>query len=510
MTQVDGITKHDGRVGGVGASALPDFRRPLFLMVVPMAVTATLLPLLIRSPSLQTSILVLILALLCTFGAIAGFIGGYRPMLSLFSIFTFSWLAVPSAYQVASGTAAWGDSMIVRPSPEVTSALLVLIVSVCSMYLGYWRGSRSQPHSFCRNSIRSNRLLGLAAILAIAALALLPIAAAGVGGFSNLFASRSEVEMQLADAGLTTSVSGGGAVAIIRILPSALAASSAALCVWYVVSSRFSARRVSPLAGLIMLLAIGALIVFANPFANTRFTFLAAAGPMLLLAFYPRCRKSGIVMTLVALFGLLIAYPLANAFRGGAASSRADDLLASLASADFDGFQQAINAVIFVQDAGHSGGKYLFSAALFFVPRSIWTDKAFPASIDVATNRGYSFTNLSLPIQSEVWVDLGWLGMVMVFFAIGFGWSKLDGAWSGRTHLAPVTAVLAVAQIGLIRGPLGAQLPVVAVAIAVVAVGTHFASSRAFKLGADDTLVTPASTVSLRNPVRVPDENGKQ
>ena len=127
-----------------------------------------------------------------------------------------------------------------------------------------------------------------------------------------------------------------------------------------------------------------------------------------------------------------------------------------------------INTVTLVQAKGHDDGAHVVSAALFFVPRSLWTGKATPASIEVARERGYWFTDLSLTPPGRAVPG-----------------SRLAGAdrddWRPRFRVAPVgphvawqgagaliASYLAVAQIGLIRGPLGSLVPVYGIVVLIL------------------------------------------
>jgi hypothetical protein len=176
-------------------------------------------------------------------------------------------------------------------------------------------------------------------------------------------------------------------------------------------------------------------------------------------------------VALALLLGLFAVYPIANVFR----SATAEPAPLSLSSIDFDGFQQLVNTQQYVEERGHTFGQHLTSAVLFFVPRAVWEAKARPAGIDVAENRGYAFTNLSLPVTGELDLDLGAPGTALLMYGWGRLWRRLDEDWRhgfGRPG-ARLVPYLAIAQVGLLRGPLGsvlpaAGLPVILLVIALV------------------------------------------
>ena len=124
-----------------------------------------------------------------------------------------------------------------------------------------------------------------------------------------------------------------------------------------------------------------------------------------------------------------------------------------------------INTVTMVDAKGHADGVHVISGALFFVPRSLWTGKATPASMEVARARGYWFIDLSLPLPAELYLDLGWVGLIVISFGIGAVWRRLDHSWRAGGRAAIIASYLAVAQIGLIRGPLGSLVPVYGIVV---------------------------------------------
>lgn len=88
-------------------------------------------------------------------------------------------------------------------------------------------------------------------------------------------------------------------------------------------------------------------------------------------------------------------------------------------SGDFDGMQSTINVVEYVSGAGFQWGRNITSAALFFIPRSLWSNKSPGTGADSASYVGYDYVNISAPLPAETYVDFGFAGVV--FGAIAFG-----------------------------------------------------------------------------------------
>ncbi len=210
-------------------------------------------------------------------------------------------------------------------------------------------------------------------------------------------------------------------------------------------------------AGTVAIVTTLLLFVVANPFVYSRYIVLAAFGTVAMTFFWPRGRKAALVWLLGLLMAFLLVYPAADLFRSQSSSSSNGPMLASK---DFDGFQQTINTVTYVDTHGIANGSHLISGMLFFIPRAVWTSKAVPSAFPVAEERGYRFQNLSEPAPAEAYLDLGWAGVVGVMSLLGLGFAALDRAWQARSRASVIAAYLAVAQVGLWRGPFGSLAPV--------------------------------------------------
>lgn len=446
-------------------------------LVAALTAAIALLPWLIQLAPLQGA---LCLAQACT--AAAGIARAaypaFRPVAMVTFVFTFSWLGVAPVYQLATGTAAWRDGAVLL-SPSTTPALMLLVFATAVLYVGFFRSGRTRagPQKIQSAPITPSRGVCLAYVLACTALA--PKAISTAGGFAAMFTSRTNRGEAFAAQGISLQELGGLQVALVGILPGALATAGAYLVLVRVLNQ----YRCGGLLGVnavdagLLVIGLTLVVVFANPFVNTRGLSAAAFGSLALLALQPRSRKAGVLMTVVLLTATLVLYPAANAFRGTQQSHQPHGF-EFLATPDFDGFQQTINAVDFVGDLGHSFGMYSLSGVFYFVPRSMWTNKEQPASIDVATHRGYVFTNLSLPVQAEMYVDFGIVGMAVAMFLLASAGRRCDLDWAAgvRSRLAMTTPYASLACLSIIRGPIGANGPVYLTNLLLIGVGLLFAT----------------------------------
>jgi len=422
-----------------------------------IAALAIASPWLALVPSTLTAVLLAIAVLQVTYYAVKSVVAGHELLQVVLWLFTACYLIVPAIYQLAYREAAWQDYYIYIDDRRVQNALIVLNVCFAAFGVGSRRRKGRRPlRTESPDGVTATaypdrpRELELALALAAASLALLPVVVAKTG-FAALFSSRSARTKQFEASGVGLEQAGGAVAALYTILPGALALAAA-----YLLLTRW--RRGLRYSPLVLWGSLALVVVYSNPLANTRYVSSVAIVALLFVVLQPRSRRGMTVVAASIVLALFAIYPIANVFR----SADAEPEPLSLSSIDFDGFQQLVNAQQYVEENGHPLGIHVVSAALFVVPRSIWEDKSRPASIDVAENRGYAFTNLSLPVFGEFYLDLGFPGAVVLMYGWGRLWRRLDDDWlvgltAGGARLVPY---LAIAQIGIIRGPLGSQVPV--------------------------------------------------
>lgn len=459
----------------------------LLALIGPALTAAVVLPLVpwyrdMDGPSVLASLLHVIA---CVVGASLAVFRGLRPCLLVASTFPLCWLAIPAAYQIASTQAAWGDAGVTLQSSATLRAQVVLALGQAALLAGYLLAStRRRSERQARRPVGGGRrtLLLLAIGMLCATALLVPFVISAAGGVGVLFSSREGFNQALTDNGFTDYASPTAALG--KLVPNAFA-TIATLLGLYLWQTRGSGSRTSSRWALVVCVTgILMLCIVANPFAFSRFVFLTCFGPVVLVMLRPRGRKAAVTWLAGTLVAFLLAYPAADLLRLEE-SSTAEVTAQILASKDYDGFQQAINTVTYVDEEGISRGHHVMSAALFFVPRDIWADKAVPASITVAEARGYTFTNLSIPAPAEAYLNGGWLGVITLMGLFGLAMALLDKAWRAGTPWALVAAYLAMAQVGIWRGPLGSAAPVFGFALAVLVGSLLAARWQSSSVGSD-------------------------
>jgi hypothetical protein len=449
-------------------------------LVLPVAALIAAVPWLLEIDNVLWAALLAAHILLCAIGIVGSYATGLRPVRLVFFCFYLSWLGVGPLYQLSHERLAWGDSGLLRRTDAVTAALVLDVVTVLVVLLAGWTaGARRRPDAAAHGvadrpgdlRVVEPRQWAPWACLGLLGL-LTPYVIVVNGGLGTLFASREDRVSTLSSAGASVDQGGGPAVALAVLIPAALAVVSAHLFILKVRSSS-PGRSVLDLSLSDALGLAGALlgmVLFANPFSNTRFITLAAFGSVALALLRPRTAGAGRWMALAIGFVTLAAYPLSNVLAPDGGQPDGQSVMSVFAADDFDGFQQVINSMDFAHDQGFSLGRYVLSALFFIVPRSLWSGKATPSSIDVAEHRGYWFTNLSTPVHAEFYLEFGVVGVLLFAWLLGHLMARIDNAWLHRPGSLPawVAPYACLAMLGFIRGPLGSLAPVWLTVIALL------------------------------------------
>lgn len=200
------------------------------------------------------------------------------------------------------------------------------------------------------------------------------------------------------------------------------------------------------------LVVIGFMIVFLlflfwfkNPLTEKR----NALGPiyiLLIFLFAPRILNSNTRMTYFLFFSLVIVFPLVSILTHTDATfkelisnpkllmneSKGGGVLTTFSSLNYDAFGNIGATIDYVDVNGLQNGKQILSTLFFFVPRSIWPDKAIPTGQLIGDHLievyRFNFNNLSNPIISEGYLDFGIVGVIIfaIFLALAIvfflGW----------------------------------------------------------------------------------------
>lgn len=295
--------------------------------------------------------------------------------------------------------------------------------------------------------------------LGIAAVILTPVFVQSLGGFDVLFTSREARTEVLFTSGLYSSdskASGAILTSFASVVPFvALYAMTALLA-----TKSYLRRKIDFIALYAAVVIVN--IALNNPISSSRFWFLVV---VLSLCFvFPWSRSVLGVRSIIAAFvgGSVVLFPYLDAFRYSERTQDSRGIAEMiLEKSDYDSMVQVGNAITYVTQTGYSMGENLLGALLFWVPRSIWPDKPIDTGTELAQYVSYHNPNLSAPLWAEGYWAFGIVGVVLVFWLLGYVCGRLSYVDSVQRRLfgsfngwAFILAPLAVYEVLILRGSL--------------------------------------------------------
>lgn len=169
----------------------------------------------------------------------------------------------------------------------------------------------------------------------------------------------------------------------------------------------------------------------------------------LLLLFFDKKRDKR-WLTYAIIFGLILVFPAANVFRNAATMSGesfSELVLSNIQNtyleAHYDAHQMCISAQQYVSKFGFSYGYQLLGVLLFFVPRSVWPTKPYgTGQMIFEALQQHWFTNVSMPLVAEAFVNFGIAGIVVFGLVVGCIVNRVDEKFWEERRAFSFTKVL--------------------------------------------------------------------
>jgi hypothetical protein len=368
-----------------------------------------------------------------------------------FWVFTYIFIGIAATASMRAGDIPWTTASI-NPDLDVPTALITLggvIAYEVGAFLR-WASARKRPVSELPEVGIS---VGRALLLYLMGLAAVGYYVSKMG-LSAIFSSRTNSAiMQSYIWGDSSTLAIIYAMAIYPLL----VAVGAFAQHWRSLQPGESGRLGYPL-----LIAAGfvGLMLVANPLTSARYTAGTVAFALVMFLGAAATANRARLTMLGTIFAFLFVFPILNVFRnaGTQLQDRQSFFSEYIGNADYDAFFQIANAYSYVVDGLVVPGRQFLGSLLFWVPRSVWPDKPEDTGIMLADYRGYSFTNLSAPVWSELLVNGGVIAVVVGFIIIGFALRVLDDrmvpAYSQAGWWGVAGAILPVYSLILWRGSL--------------------------------------------------------
>lgn len=186
----------------------------------------------------------------------------------------------------------------------------------------------------------------------------------------------------------------------------------------------------SPLRSKIALILLFGIAVFmVLPTSIPRFQAAALYIPILIL--FTPIWSYRYIMPLSLLGALLVIFPLLNLFRYyDPTNFQWKYSLDFMTEGHFDAYQ---NFARLIELNLITHGEQLKTSILFFIPRSIWSEKSIGSGAYLANEANYSFNNISMPYIGEGYINFGVPGVIAFMFFLGILVGYLDKKyWDGK------------------------------------------------------------------------------
>lgn len=244
----------------------------------------------------------------------------------------------------------------------------------------------------------------------------------------------------------------------------------------FLVAVRFHVSRSRLISLAPLLLVIALLAVSRNPFNAPRFMLLAVWGPVMLALCGGRVPAAWFYV--VGLLALTTLFPVLNITTRLGLDGVGDLSEISVFGNFFDipsvdVFDMAVHAVRFMSAHDQMWGEKLTAILLFFVPRAVWPGKPVVGGLDVGNELFaagmYGTPNLSFFVGCDLYMDFGFAGVALggVVAAMLLR-SMLMAEWGVFGGVSVLRILIASSLPILLRGPVGAVLPLFVCQIAVL------------------------------------------
>lgn len=350
----------------------------------------------------------------------------------IFWFFCFAFLFCGGLTQFAKNRYLWG---LVPSIDELEYANYLILLFMFIFAVGrcitvsFTIGKKKQVNNFWGNNkrISNNTLFPVVVILAV--IGIYPVITSGIGVLFNreIFGGigvGSRTGSSAVRTLITTTIRGFATWTMFLAAQNFKREKTANNCVFLIVT-----------------LLIGMLIV--PPLGVARYVFAAVYGGLIIYTF--DFLKKGRYLLYALAIGLLILFPLLNAFRGIYTDNVTLDFIkqslgnisTNFTKADYDAYSMIVFTIQYVKNSGLSLGYQLLGALLFFIPSNLWHGKpgGSGATIIEYMNTGYN-SNVSCPIIAEGYINFGIFGVILFALVLGYLTKRLDNSfwcnWEAR------------------------------------------------------------------------------
>ena len=178
------------------------------------------------------------------------------------------------------------------------------------------------------------------------------------------------------------------------------------------------------------------LLVTSFPTGIARYAMASIYGA-LFLTLFPQLKKNNF-FSVAFMIGFVIILPFLNSFRRTAFEDvnillnllkAVKNIPVAWLAADYDAFTTMCMALEYVWEHGVTFFRQLLGVVLFFIPRVFWPSKPVGSGHTVAITSGMMFSNISMPLPGEGYINFGIIGVILFAFVTGYLTKSLDRAF---------------------------------------------------------------------------------
>ncbi|WP_165225721.1 hypothetical protein [Affinirhizobium pseudoryzae] len=340
--------------------------------------------------------------------------------------------------------------------------LFALFATIAGIVVRKNPASQRQP---VRNyTIDSSMLILLAAAIFVSFAAYVVFA----GGFGNVLAARSQRDRE--------------SVSILRLVALASLLVSTFFSITIMLRGRQNGRSpglfgIAVVAGSLALLAVA-----QNPYNTPRYFLIQSWLPVILL--FLRGRLKALPFYVACLFGMLVVLPILSV-----TSRLGTGIFQAIQNIDpaedffrlpyVDVFDILVYEIRYVTDIGYSYGNRMLGAIFFFVPRAIWPGKSELIALQMGEELKLmdvaGTENLSLFFGGEFYADFGLVGVAVFGFLFSWAYLRFLHNRNVTVNGLAVREFIIIAAIPIVvRGPIGANAPLIFLTLIFFSLYLHF------------------------------------
>jgi hypothetical protein len=382
--------------------------------------------------------------------------GEPRPFAIVFWLYVYVWLGLAGLLQVIHQVGPWP---IAISSPAFAQGQIIILLGLAVLEIGHMFSTPRDSRGRTSRRIVGSRVKALVAFVLVTA----PIWYQQLGGIHALLSSRQELQTSIYGNG-SPDLTGGGVKIALATVPTFLALYVAIVTRRYKLWGRRSR--------VVMILLVLVALILNSPISMPRFWIATILTALVFAAPVVHRRPAATRLVIAgAIFISIVLFPYAAYFRYTAGFRAPPGIVQTLtAKGDYDSFQMISAGVQYTFDAGFRYGNQFLGDLLFFVPRAVWPSKAQDTGTFIAIHNGLPFTNLSAPLWIEMYIDFGYVGVVVMFFLYGMMMRRADDRFvRGDSPFAQFAIpLLAGYSCILLRGSLLQAMARLAVMLAII------------------------------------------